>query len=757
MTPAADQPGLHTSTRTFSVHGMHCVSCANVISKQINMIDGVTDATVQYATERAIVSFDPVRVSVRELNLALAPYGYTLSEGDVPAAEGSEEFRTLAMFRAQTEFVLPIALLYGALMIYDIARRYWIGLPALPFPMSFMDTFGLITASVVLATAGRPFLLAIVRFLRTGVANMDTLVGIGTLGAFVYSAGITLLPGLTAAWRIPAGTYFDVTIIVIAFVVFGRYLEARSKLRTREAVAALLKLQAKRAIVIREGVEFEVPLEEVVVGDMLVIKPGATVPVDGVVVLGSTSIDESLLTGESMPVDKREGDSVVGGTLNRQGACTVRATSVGSDTVLSHIITLVEKAQDSRAPVQALADSISRMFVPGVLGIALVTVLLWLTVGAHALGFETALTYALLAGVGVLVIACPCALGLATPTAIIVGVGKGARMGVLFKHAEALERLSRVETVVFDKTGTLTKGAPEVTDIQVFDPAWNEEKLLRVAASAERLSEHPLATAIVQCARARSVRLSEPHDFVAHEGIGVDAMIDRVQVTVRKPVTVEAERPEIVAFREAGKTVVVVSVDGACIGLIAIADTVRADAAATIATLRAQGIRSVLLTGDDQRVAKHIAAEVGIETVISDVMPAEKDAVIQDLQSDGAVVAMVGDGVNDAPALARADVGIAMATGSDAAIGSAGVTLLAGDLRKLVHALKLARITMRTARQNLFWAFAYNAVGIPLAAGALYPAYGIMLDPVFAGIAMAGSSLSVVMNSLRLRTRTITV
>lgn len=755
MTSATHHSIPCTSTRTLSVHGMHCVSCANVITKQLKKIDGVTDATVHYATERATVSFDPARVNVRELNGALSPYGYTLTESDAPVAEGSEEFRTLSTFRAQTEFVLPIGLLYGALMLYDIARRYWSSLPALPFPMAFMDTFGLIMASIVLATAGRPFLLAIVRFLRTGVANMDTLVGIGTFGAFVYSAGITLLHGLAAAWRLPAGTYFDVTIIVIGFVVLGRYLEARSKLRTREAVTALLKLQAKRAIVMRAGVETDVSLEEVLVGDVLVIKPGATIPVDGVLVRGSTSIDESLLTGESIPVDKREGDVVVGGTLNRQGACTVRATSVGADTVLSHIITLVEKAQDSRAPVQSLADSISRMFVPGVLIVASVTVLLWLTVGAHTLGFETALTYALLAGVGVLVIACPCALGLATPTAIIVGVGKGARMGVLFKHAEALERLSRVETVVFDKTGTLTNGTPEVTDIHVIDPAWNEEKLLRVAASAERLSEHPLATAIVRCARARSLRLSDPHDFVAHEGVGVDATVDHALVTVRKPVAVEAEQSEIIAFREAGKTVVEVSVDGTSVGSIAIADTVRVDAAATVAALCAQGIRPVLLTGDDHRVAKHIATQVGIETVISDVLPAGKDAVIQDLRSDGTVVAMVGDGVNDAPALARADVGIAMATGSDAAIGSAGVTLLAGDLRKLVQAQKLARITMRTARQNLFWAFAYNAIGIPLAAGALYPAYGIMLDPVFAGIAMAGSSLSVVMNSLRLRTRTI--
>ncbi|MBP9750198.1 MAG: copper-translocating P-type ATPase, partial [Candidatus Pacebacteria bacterium] len=663
--------------RTLSVEGMHCASCAAVITKKLTALSGVEYVSVNYATEQASVRYDPKRVTVPDLSGALSPYGYTLvARGAVNSPAGTQESSALEELRSRAYFALPITLLYFVIMLYELAERVWYSLPSLPLPMAFMDTFGLVIATIILFSTGKPYLQAIVRFVRFHTANMDTLVGIGTASAYLYSALLTLAPQVALALRLPAGTYFDVTIVVIGFVTFGKYLEARSKLRTGEAIAALLNLQAKRALVLRDGVETDVPLEEVVVGDLLLIKPGATIPVDGVLVQGVTTINESMLTGESMPIDKREGDSVAGGTLNQQGACTIRATKVGVDTFLSRIIALVEDAQNSRAPVQALADTLSGTFVPIVLSLCVLTVVLWLTLGTSVLGFSTALTYALLTGVGVLVIACPCALGLATPTAVIVGVGRGARMGVLVKHAEALERLSKIDTVVFDKTGTLTNGAPEVTDIVVHHADWNEEKVLQYGASAEVFSEHPLGAAIVRCAKARSLALLESREFVAREGVGVDAHIEGVVVSLRKPSVHEVDEPGIVTLHEAGKTVMVLAANGETVGYIAVADTLRADAESTVAALRTWGLTPILLTGDNKRVAAHIATQVHIDTVISDVMPADKAMVIQKLQADGRKVAMVGDGVNDAPALAQADVGIAMATGTDAAIGSAGVTLL---------------------------------------------------------------------------------
>ncbi len=759
-TPAAtDRPG-NEDVQVFSVHGMHCVSCASIITKRISALRGVSQVTVQYATEQARVRFDPALVGVRDMNASISEYGYTLVGNDTKRAQDDpehEDLRALEAVREKVQFVLPLTILYGGLMLYELAARFSYGLPGLPFPMPIMDTLGLIIATAVLMTAGRPFVLAVMRFVRFGAANMDTLVGIGTMSAFLYSAFLTLFPQAASVLGMPSDTYFDVTIVVIGFVTLGKYLESRSKLRTGEAIAALVSLQAKRALVLRNGEETDVPLEEVVVGDLVVIKPGSIVPVDGVVVSGETAIDESMITGESIPIDKHVGDVVTGGTMNRQGACTIRANKVGADTLLARIVSLVEEAQNSQAPVQALADRVSRIFVPAVLVVAALTVALWLTVGTYTLGYSTALTYALLTGVGVLVIACPCALGLATPTAVIVGVGKGARMGILIKHAEALERLSLVRTVVFDKTGTLTNGSPEVSAIRSLDDAWPEDRILRIAASVESLSEHPLASAIVRCAKMRSLSLIEPKEFVAREGVGVDARVEGELVSIRKPTKEEMARGEVLALQEEGKTVVLLTVQERTVGLIAIADTLREGVEKAVADLRSLGIEPILLSGDNRQVASHIAAQAHIATVMSEVLPAEKAAVIRDLQANGTVVAMVGDGVNDAPALAQADVGIAMATGTDAAIGSAGITLLAGDLRKLARAVVLARLTMRTAKQNLFWAFLYNVLGIPIAAGALYPLFGIILDPVFAGLAMAGSSLSVVANSLRLRTRSITL
>jgi Cu2+-exporting ATPase/Cu+-exporting ATPase len=553
------------------------------------------------------------------------------------------------------------------------------------------------------------------------------------------------------ALKLPETTYFDVTIVVIGFVILGKYLEARSKLRTGEAIEKLLGLQAKTALLWQDGKEIEIPVSEVQIGDILIVKPGSKIPVDGVIVEGYSSIDESMITGEPIPVDKKVDDFVVGATINKQGNFKFKATRIGSDTLLAQIIKMVEDAQGSKAPIQALADKISSVFVPVVLIIAFATLILWLTVGASSLGFQTALSYGILSFVGVLVIACPCALGLATPTAVIVGVGKGAEYGILIRNAEALEKLSKVDTIVFDKTGTITKGKPEVTDIISLDTSWNQSEILRISASIEKLSEHPLADAVLMKANEQKLILETVTNFQALEGVGVEGVINGKNISVHKPLKNNIEENKIKELQEQGKTVIVVEVDKKIIGLIALSDTLKEESKDAIAKLHDRHIKVVMLTGDNYLAASYIAKLAGIDAVIAEVLPQEKAGKIKELQDGGAIVAMVGDGINDAPALVQADVGIAMGTGTDVAIESAGITLLGGDISKLVKAIKLSKMTMRGIKQNLFWAFIFNVVGIPLAAGLFYPIFGWLLNPAFAGLAMAFSSVSVVGNSLRIK------
>ncbi len=593
----------------------------------------------------------------------------------------------------------------------------------------------------------------IVMFIQSGAASMDTLIGIGTLTAYLYSAVITLIPSVRQLLQIPDYTYFDVTIVVIGFVLLGKYLEARSKMKTGEAIEKLIGLQAKSALVLRSGKEIEIPAEQVRKGDLVIVKPGEKIPVDGTISEGYSSIDESMVSGEPVPVDRKAGDPVIGGTINKQGSFTFMASNVGSDTVLARIIRMVEEAQGSKAPIQNIADRISGIFVPVVLVLAAATFVIWLTVGSSLLGFSVALSYAISGMVGILVIACPCALGLATPTAIIVGIGKGAEYGILIRNAESLEKLSSVDTVVFDKTGTITIGTPMVTDILPLDPEIDRASILQIAASVEKRSEHPLAQSIVEAAQREKLTLSDITAFEALEGMGVSAIVNSAPVTVRKPATVEKNMPEVIRLQDEGKTVVMIERNGKVEGLIALSDTVKEHAKNAIASLHRKGIRVIMLTGDNRSAANYIAAQVGIDEVISEVLPKEKAAKIRELQEKGKTVAMAGDGINDAPALAQADVGIAMATGTDIAMESAGITLLKGDINKVSQAITLSRSTMRVIRQNLFWAFIYNIIGIPLAAGALYPFWGIFLNPVFSGLAMAGSSVSVVSNSLRLKAK----
>jgi Cu2+-exporting ATPase/Cu+-exporting ATPase len=737
-------------TEAFGVKGMHCASCAHIIKKRIEKIPGVEKCEVHFAGEKAVVRHHGAGSMVHEMNEAIRPLGYEMTSaghGDHGGAGKSKEekLRDLETERSRVDFVMPIAALSFALMLWEIASRIIPAVPALPIPMAMLDGILFILATPVVFWVGRPFIRGVANFLRYGVANMDTLVGIGTLVAYAFSGAVILFPEIFDG---RAFTYFDVAIIVIGFVAFGKYLEARSRIMTGEAIETLMSLQAKTAIVIRAGAPVEIQVSEVVIGDVIIVKPGGKIPVDGQIIEGESSVDESMISGESMPVDKKPGDRVIGATVNRQGSFRMRATQIGNETMLSQIIAMVENAQMSQAPIQALADKISAVFVPAVLIIAAVSMGLWLIIGTAYLGLNDAFALGFLSVVGVLVIACPCALGLATPTAIIVGVGKGARNGILVKDAQSIEKLAEVDTIVFDKTGTITAGTPEVTDVVMLVESMTERELLKVAASIESHSEHPLAKAIIE--KYGETAFYHVADFQANGGIGVEGTIDGKKIEIAK--TDERNMYAAPSLQIQGKTVVVISVGGNAAGLIAMSDRVREGAKEAIAALASMKIASIMLTGDSRQTAEYVAGTVGISTVMAQVMPGDKEAAVKKLQDEGRRVAMVGDGINDAPALARADVGIAMATGTDIAIESAGMTILGGDIAKVPQAVRLAKRTMRTVRQNLFWAFIYNIVGIPIAAGILYPLWGITLNPVIAGIAMAFSSVSVVGNSLRLKT-----
>lgn len=753
------------TNKILQVKGMHCASCSAIITKKVSALPGVDAITVNVATEKATISFDEHTVSVHHMNEEIEKLGYSfVEEANPKMAEDhsmhtglntskEEKVKELLVMKNKVQFVIPIALLVFVLMMWDISAQLFSGVPNFPLPMSLFNTLSMILATIVLFWVGQPFLQGVVRFMKYRVANMDTLIGIGTSVAYLYSLIIVLFPNIRATLNLPETTYFDVTIVVIGFVVLGKYLEARSKLRTGEAIEKLIGLGAKTALLWRDGVEVEVPVHEVQIGDILIVKPGSKIPVDGVIVEGYSSIDESMITGEPIPVDKKAGDFVVGSTINKQGNFKFKATKIGSDTMLAQIIKMVEDAQGSRAPIQALADRISSVFVPIVLGIAVLALILWLTIGTSALGFSTALSYGIYSFVSVLVIACPCALGLATPTAIIVGVGKGAEHGILIRNAEALEKLSHVDTVVLDKTGTITKGKPEVTDIIALDTIWTTKEILRMSASIEKLSEHPLADAVVSKASSEKVTLDTVTNFEAQEGVGVVGSIGGKHISIHKPSKDDVGEARIKELQAQGKTVVIVEVDKKKVGLIALSDTVKVQSKEMIRKLHARNIKVIMLTGDNPVAARYIADQVGIDEVMAEVLPGEKRGKIQELQNTGAIVAMVGDGINDAPALVQADVGIAMGTGTDVAIESAGITLLGGDVAKIEQAIKLSKMTMRGIKQNLFWAFIFNVVGIPLAAGLFYPVFGWLLNPAFAGFAMAMSSVTVVGNSLRIKSK----
>jgi Cu+-exporting ATPase len=611
-------------------------------------------------------------------------------------------------------------------------------------------------AAVVVGWAGRQFYIKAWAALLHKTADMNMLIALGTGAAFIYSAASTIAPGYFVAHGIAPDVYFEAGILIIGLVLVGNTLESRAKGQTTVALRKLVQLQPKTARVLRDSAEHDLPVGEILHGDLILVRPGERIPTDGEVVSGQSSVDESMLTGESLPVEKKAQDRVIGGTLNQQGALQYRATMLGAESTLAQIVRLLREAQGSRAPIQRLADRVSAIFVPTVLSIAIVTFLAW-----HFIAPAVGIMQACAAAVTVLVIACPCAMGLAVPTAVMVATGRGATFGLLIKGGEALQRLEKIDTVVLDKTGTITAGRPEVTDVLVVGDEV-EERVVRIAAARERSSEHPLGAAVVRYARQRNLVLQEPESFAsqfaAQTGFGISgfvegkaALVGNALLMKQNGISVEPLETSAERLAEAGKTPLWVAIEGSLAGVIAVADTVKPTSAAAIRQFHREGLRVVMLTGDNQRTARAIAREIGIDDVVAGVLPAGKVDAIRRLQAEGRIVAMVGDGVNDAPALAQADVGITMGTGADVAMEAGDVTLMHSDLTGVAAAIALSRGTMRVIRQNLFWAFVYNVIGIPLAAGALYPVFGLLLSPVLASAAMALSSFSVVMNSLRLR------
>jgi len=770
------------TSKTYTVQGMHCASCAGIIEKTFKKVEGVSSAEVNYGTEKVKVAFDELKTNALELSKKIEPLGYSLAlDQENSHAHGKQSAEEMGMsadehaahlgltqskkeklsevvaMRTKVISALPLAVFAALVMGWDILAQYGAVAPMTSTVKEFVHHLLPIFATYILFVVGKPYLMGLYRFLRYGKANMDTLIGIGTTTAFLYSFAVTAFEEVLKPFVNVEYQYYDVTIVVITFIALGKYLEAQSKIKTGDAIEKLLNLQAKTALVFREGKEVEISVNDVKQGDFIIVKPGAKIPVDGVITEGNSFIDESMVTGEPMPAQKESGDSVVSGTINTSGSFIFKATKVGSETLLAQIIKMVEDAQGSKAPIQALADKISSVFVPVVLVIAFLTLGTWLIIGSQYLGFSQALSFGLVSFVGILVIACPCALGLATPTAIIVGVGKGAKEGVLIKDAATLEKLHKVNTVVVDKTGTITKGKPTLVDIQNLSSLHNDE-LISILASLEKKSEHPIAHAIVNYAQERNISVFDVSNFEGIQGKGLKGLIHGIEYFVGNAklvndLNVSFDVAKLNEFTSQGKTPVILATKEKVIGFVMVSDEIKTESIAAVKNLHELGIKVVMLTGDDEKAAKYIASLVGIDDVVAHVLPQDKLAKIKELQAEGRIVAMAGDGVNDAPALAQADVGIAMGTGTDVAIESAGITLLGGDISKLVKAIKLSKLTMRGIKQNLFWAFVYNIVGIPLAAGALYPVFGWMLNPVFAGFAMAMSSVSVVSNSLRIKAK----
>jgi len=792
MPPAKpDESKPSTERVDLPLQGMSCASCANTIEKALGKASGVSKASVNFATKTATVRYDAAATSPEKLVEVVKGTGYDAmvpepasgshaGRGDqmqgmtaaqraampaghaMAAGKGGEDHSAHMHVNANEQTVLLRKVIIGAAL----------SLPVLIIAMShgtiaflnqpWINWLQLALTTPVVVWCGSQFYRMAWMGLKHFRANMDSLVALGTGTAFLYSIAATAWPGFfsTAHTSTTGGmkmvpVYYEAAAVIIVLVLLGKLLEARATGNTSAAIQRLIGLQSKTARVVRDGQEQDIPVEQVIVGDMVLVRPGEKLPVDGMVESGESAIDESMLTGESIPVEKRPGDTVFGATINTTGTLTFTATKVGKDTALQQIVRLVQEAQGNKAPIARLADTISGYFTPAVLGVALITFVVWYFLAP----IDSRLSMALLAFVSVLIIACPCALGLATPTAIMVGTGRGAEHGILIKSGEALETAHKITAIILDKTGTITQGKPALTDVRAL-PGMIEAELVRLVASAERRSEHPLAAAIVKGAKARGLTLAEPIAFNAVVGHGIEATVDGRVILVGKralladrgidTTALDALAGELAA---AGKTPMYAAIDGKSAGLIAVADRVKPESKAAIAQMQEMGLRVAMITGDNAKTAAAVAKEVGIapDMTFAEVLPENKAEHVKKLQAQGFVVGMVGDGINDAPALAQADVGLAMGTGTDVAIETSDITLISGDLRSVPEAIALSKATMRTIKQNLFWAFAYNTLGIPIAAGVLYPVTGWLLSPIIASAAMALSSVSVVLNSLRLR------
>lgn len=738
---------------------MHCASCVRVIERAVKKIDGVEDCNVNLATEQATITYDSTKVSKQHIESAIANVGYrALVSEEIKSEEEikKEKQRELNALRNKVIF----SLFFGGLIL-------WGSFPGLinTAPEFFKNPFlQFLFATPVQLWAGWEFYRSTSKSLKHRSANMDTLVAIGTTVAYLYSVVVTFFPHIVQSVGLDTMPFFDTSTIIIGLILLGRYIEARAKSATTDAIKKLIGLQAKTARVVRDGQEIDIPIEQVQVGDIIRVRPGEKIPVDGEIIEGESSIDESMITGESIPVDKQKGDTVVGATFNKSGSFLYKATKIGSDTMLAQIIKLVQEAQGSKAPIQRIADTISSYFVPVVLILALITFGVW-----YDFGTQSALLFAILNTVAVLIIACPCAMGLATPTAIMVGTGKGAEHGILIKDAESLETANKIQTVIFDKTGTLTHGKPVVTEILTPEHVSREE-ILKLVASLEKGSEHSLAEAIVKEAEKQQIQFLPVEKFNAIAGHGVEGEVKGKKLSFgnrrlmeKEGITLEHVATHIETLENQGKTVMMLasshrhpdpdstSGEGSLLALIAVADTVKESAIEGVKKLQNMGIEVVMITGDNPRTANAIAQQVGIQRVLAEVLPDQKEAEVRKIQAEGKKVAMVGDGINDAPALAAADIGFAMGTGTDVAIEAANITLINKDLQSVAQAINLSKKTMRTIKMNLFWAFGYNIVLIPVAMGVLYPFFGLLLSPILASVAMASSSISVVSNSLLLK------